>query len=458
MDGFLVKVECLSPVHIGSGRELIREIDFHSAGGITEVLNSESLLSVLPPLGTSSPQRLREELGRRVSELLQRTGFDVSPYRLHRVAGTIAAQRLRLAVRGGDGRPIMPGSSLKGAVRTLLLSGLVSEGIPHTRRLPSLDAIFQGAAGDRRGRSLEDAVFRSAAHGLEAEPRSDLLRMAAIADAAFGQEALTVASTVAVNTGRTTLTAVETLKTGALSVTRFALGDEFLAARLFSRSLPRWQEMCAWSRAHSLYLLEADMRYFRDLRLDVVRSRLEQLIGMIRSGSDDSTILRLGWGSGWRTMTGDLLTGTERAVAVDRVGKTRKVVVDGHAAGSTPCDVLGWVRLRPVGTEEAADIIRAAAPPPRQFLPLPPQAPAGQVPELPEAFRADPFEQRLADLRVTDYGQVAGLYQRIANDMDPQQREHKLRLLATRLKELFGKDKKKLQALRKWEGLVQFLD
>lgn len=457
MDAFLVKVECLSPVHVGSGQELIREIDFHPAGGVTEVLNSEDLLPVLPPLGASSPQRLREELGRRVGELLRQPGFDVSPYRLHRVAGTITAQRLRLAVRNADGRAIIPGSSLKGAVRTLLLAGLVSDGVPHTRRLSSLNTVFQAAARDRRGRSLEDAVFRSDARGIKPEPRSDLLRMVAIADAPFAREALGVVSTVAVNTGRTTLTAVETLKPGALSVTRVTLGDEFLAARLFSRSLPGWTELCAWSRAHSLYLLEADLRYFRDLRLEAVTSRLEHLIELVRNEPEDSTVLRLGWGSGWRTMTGDLLTEAERTMAVNRVGKTRKVIIEGHAASSTPCDVLGWIRLRPVGTEEAAAIIRAAPPPPRRATTFPPQAPAVQA-GLPESFRADPFEQRMTALRATDYGQVGGLYQQIASAAHSPERERRLRLLAARLKELFGKDKKKLERLRKYEGLAQFLE
>ncbi len=457
MDGFLVKVECLSSVHIGSGQELIREVDFHPAGGVTEVLNSEDLLPVLPPLGATSPQRLREEIARRVTELLRRPNFDISPYRLHRVAGTIAAQRLRLAVRNADGRAIIPGSSLKGALRTLLLVGLVSDGIPHTRRLPSLDPIFQAAARNKRGRSLEDEVFRSNARGIRPEPRSDLLRMVAIADAPFGQEALTVASTVAVNTNRTTLTAVETLKPGALSVSRVALGDAFLAARLFSRSLPGWPELCAWSRAHSLYLLEADLRYFRDRRLEAVTSRLEQLMGLVRNEPEESAILRLGWGSGWRTMTGDLLTDAERGEAV-RVGKTRKVIIDGHAAGSTPCDVLGWIRLRPVGTEEAGAIIRAAPPPPRRLTPLASQALAAQATVMPDSFKADPFEQRMAALRATDYGQVGGLYQQIASATDPRERERRLRMLAARLKQLFGKDKKKLERLRKYEGLAQFLE
>jgi len=44
MNAQLLKLECLTPVHIGSGAELIRSIDFYADGGFTEVLDPDLLL------------------------------------------------------------------------------------------------------------------------------------------------------------------------------------------------------------------------------------------------------------------------------------------------------------------------------------------------------------------------------------------------------------------------------
>jgi len=51
MTPVLFKVECLTPVHIGSGDELARGIDFYSEVGFTEVLDPELVLETLAGCG-----------------------------------------------------------------------------------------------------------------------------------------------------------------------------------------------------------------------------------------------------------------------------------------------------------------------------------------------------------------------------------------------------------------------
>ena len=124
MSSGLFKLECVTPVHVGSGADLIRSIDFYADGGFTEVLDPDLLLMAAGAIEGFADAIRR---GSGIAPFLKARGLNPATFRLHRVRGSIEAQRLRLAIRGGDGRPMIPGSSLKGALRTLLLAAWTGE-------------------------------------------------------------------------------------------------------------------------------------------------------------------------------------------------------------------------------------------------------------------------------------------------------------------------------------------
>jgi len=453
------KVECLTPVHVGSGDELARRVDFHFVDGATEILDLERLLEILLAPGEGAPDRLVEQTERRIIELFQRPGFDITPYRLHRVAGDIKASRLRMAIRSADGRPLIPGSSIKGALRTLILAGWTGENGPHSKRPAEADRIIKDSV-DRRGsqqfraQSLENKIFRShTRHGEKPDPKTDLLRMLALSDAAFAADSLEVLSTKALGTNTRTLTAVEALKAGAAAPLEVRLGDGFAALRLFSKELPPLGQIAEWSRIHAKFLLEGDHNDFFKRRSDgqKLADCLDALLAELRRAHEGDIFIRLGWGTGWRTMTGDILRADEkkrlgesdsRTARYVGIGKTRKVVLDGHSEQSTPARVLGWLKLTPISVQEAARLYRDTTPPAIEPPPAPPPVSPEPRPSLPDV---DPFEQRLNALTARDLGRVQGEYDRAVGTPDPARRAHRLEVMAAKLIELWGRDKKRMR-------------
>ncbi|MGO9056348.1 MAG: type III-A CRISPR-associated RAMP protein Csm5 [Candidatus Binataceae bacterium] len=328
MEGGLFKIECLTPVHIGSGEELVRGIDFFSAEGFTEVLDPALVLKAFGAFEGFAENIMRGGAG--IGAFLKSRGSGVAACRLYRASGTIEAQKLRVAIRTGDGRPIIPGSSIKGALRTLLLTAWATEGGPHAGKRPGpvIDALWKAGYGHRTSsQQLEEAVFHFSREGLRAnDPRTDLLRTLAVSDAMFAPGSLKVVSSVAAGTVRNTLTAAEALEPGACALTALRAGDGFVDARLpFLHQLPDLQTLAGWSHQHARHLFDGDLNYFKSRNEDAMARRLEDLLAEVEHSPADAIILRLGWGTGWRTMTGDILTPDERNRVMGRVGKTRKV-------------------------------------------------------------------------------------------------------------------------------------
>ena len=174
----LFKIECLTPVHIGSGEEFVRGLDFFSTEGFTEVLDPALVLKAFGAFEGFAENIMRG--GARIGEFLKGRGAGVAACRLYRVPGTIEAQKLRVAIRTGDGRPIIPGSSIKGALRTLLLTAWATDGGPHSGKRPGpvIDALWKAGYGHRTSsQQLEEAVFHFSREGLRAnDPRTDLLQ------------------------------------------------------------------------------------------------------------------------------------------------------------------------------------------------------------------------------------------------------------------------------------------
>jgi CRISPR-associated protein Csm5 len=441
-DQGLFVLECLSPIHVGSGDELAQGLDYYADGGRTKIMDWEKMVSHPAAQGLADWIAANFIRGRgrpqRVSILgfLEERRIDPAAVRVRAIAGAVEASRIRLAIRAADGRPIIPGTSLKGAIRA---------------------------------QPLEQALFRQALRPdvvpgrskLHRDAKGDLLRMLKISDAFFPSETLDVLSTKALGTARNTLTAVEALRAGAGALVMLQLGDALLEQRMFSRSLPDLKTLAQWLRQHATYLLEGDKRFFKNFAQSGNRAagaligRCDELLGKIEALSNQQAIvIRLGWGTGWRTMTGDLLSDAERprlsgadTQTARYVGqdKTRKAVTGGHRAAGAPADLLGWVCLRrATDKNEVCTLASEArppklAPPPRE--PLPERAPEPQFAPIPVAV--DSLLQRIESLKPKDWGLVRQLAQDIRSAEPAARRQTLIEQFETRLKQAFRKRPKK---------------
>lgn len=458
MSAGLFKVECLTPVHIGSGADLIRSIDFYSDGGFTEVLDPDSLLKSAGAIEGFADAIRR---GGGIAGFLKARGLDPSMFRLHRVQGSMEAQHLRLAIRAGDGRPMIPGSSLKGALRTLLLAAWSGERGPHAGDRPAQvrQALGSTLAGRPSARGLEEVLFHFRTDRIRAgDPKTDVFRTVSVSDAMFAPDTLRVVSSKAVGTVRPTLTAAQTLVRGASALLTLKMGDDFLSRRLpFPNTVPDAATLAGWSHSHAHHLITGDIEFFKANREQRMAERLEALLSQVEQSAPDAIILRLGWGTGWRTMTGDLLTPEERGRVMRRVGKTRKVIIDGHGNRGLPRDVFGWVRIEPISAAAAAELAKANRPAALQSEPvlsLQLQPPMPIPAALPPT---DAFGQKVKGLKTRDWGMVRGLVREAGGHPEPAERERRLGLLAEQLKKTLGSDRKRMREIAGIPELAPYL-
>jgi len=173
---FKVRLETLSPIHVGSG-ERLSGLDYVVDDDVVYVVDFNRLLSALMERGlmerylqfvsTGGGQRLLSNFLRDVG--LFSGGFlsSVSVYtmRCSRRLG-LAGHEVKVFVRGPDGSLYLPGSSLKGSLRTAVILDKLLADTALQRRIEA------GARGKHPGVVVEDVLRKG-----KGELGSDLLRL-----------------------------------------------------------------------------------------------------------------------------------------------------------------------------------------------------------------------------------------------------------------------------------------
>ncbi|MGQ9889950.1 MAG: type III-A CRISPR-associated RAMP protein Csm5, partial [Aggregatilineales bacterium] len=125
---YQLDIEVLTPLHVGSGRKLQRGYDFVHQRGITYRLNDQAILDERWP---DDERQQRLLLAGTLADLVQ--DVDLSKrreYSLYRYAGDAAMNEINEHIKTVHGQAYLPGSSLKGALRTALMRTLI-EGVKH---------------------------------------------------------------------------------------------------------------------------------------------------------------------------------------------------------------------------------------------------------------------------------------------------------------------------------------
>lgn len=167
---YRLEIEVLTPLHIGSGVTLKQGFDFEVYNGLTYRLNEDIILADKWP---EDPDHQRTFLNQPLAKLLETRDYREHPeYFRYTLRGVPAMREIREAIRDAYGRPYIPGSSLKGALRTALLRGLTDK------------QTFQrqdfGPGGDP-GKAKE-AASRLEKSLLGPDPNRDVLRAVHVSD------------------------------------------------------------------------------------------------------------------------------------------------------------------------------------------------------------------------------------------------------------------------------------
>ncbi len=372
------ELEVISPLHIGSGDVLTR-FDYVWEQGRLYAISLEKLMA--------QPRISAEAL----TDWLSTPDFDMGRYVLETVlldpaavarydipcpsdpAGTKVSQQIKNAFD----QPYVPGSSIKGAVRTALAWAILDSGayVPSSRDL--------GRSSRYAGRPLEAELFGS-------DPNHDVMRALQVGDS----EPMSAHELGGVHSTVYTLGRDDRLQpkgggryrlwVEALPVGTRLTGKWHLDAMLLEREVARrlgFDRKRAWlgdvprhCRAFAAALIERETGFYIRHGPSPIAAFYRKLASRLERLAENEFLLQMSWGTGWTSKT--VGSALDRALIEEarqryRLGvrgapfpKTRCLV----ERGNTPQEPFGWVLMRLPGfapadfAEELPEPVTAEAP------------------------------------------------------------------------------------------------
>lgn len=384
---YTVTLEVLTPVHVGSG-DTVNALGYLRDGDALHVVDPDRWTAWLGQQGraeqfvgwmervlqiTNRQQQRQVSLTRFVREELKRTDIariaeNTARYtlRMEECGEPDALRGFKTHIRDARGRAYLPGSSLKGAIRTALIENLLQE----DNRLEQ--ALIQPlgrvpATGDRRAlrrdlRRVWQGMEQELLRGGQNKANFDLLRFVLVSDSEpLSPEQVSLRKVRSEGTRLRTGTWIEALRPGAS--TRFTLSLVPDAPLELLKLGDDRREYLLWETLMEVLYKRAERRLARELQYAypaAVHNRLQQLRTRNRR---DAPLLCVGWGQGYLGTTVMGLVQDERAqeyarliqkmrpalprggqgVQPNRFPKTRRAVRNAHEEAVYP---LGWLQLR----------------------------------------------------------------------------------------------------------------
>lgn len=328
-----VTIETLTYVHIGSGVFLQKGNDF-----IVVEQNGNSDVYIIDPnklgaiIGTD-PQTIAQwvamiERGDADSFIKKRTAGhspkEFSKRKISNFANFDNTQgTLKECLHDGMGRPYIPGSSIKGAIRTAVMASMARmQGKDYISQ--EINRIFNERDRRKREKKYNDIEKQL----LGVDPNSDLFRFISVGDAFFGKSSEVSVKQINLNITRNP-SLIDKRKQQIVEVigpgenATFSLKIDMahynrvrnahhrdLASLLpFPGSISAPIALFSLINAHTKKLVEEEIRYWNNEidshtgQEDYVAT-LEDILGTIKSCQPGECVIRLGQAIGWRFITG----------------------------------------------------------------------------------------------------------------------------------------------------------
>ncbi len=374
---YRLAIEVLTPLHVGNGNKLLRGFDFEVHQGKTFRLQEDVILSDFWP---DDPRQQKLLLGKPLSSLLRSQDYDErAHYFAYVLHGQPALREIVECIKDSHGRPYLPGSTLKGAIRTAIMR----EALERDKRTLTRDDI--GPSRERgANKKADDALDRDV---FGPNPNSDLMRAMHVGDSR-------PVSTTSLRLTRVRMVPgldldVEAIAPGTCLTTTLRVDTYLLTQRSNRLCWPRRnavlvRNFCAVCRHAARARLAHEYQYHIGRRDGGSAAAFyARLIQEITSGNwpEDEFLLQVGYAAGWRSKsimgtvddTDPLLEQIIKEFDLDRGGK-RKGSKGGHVrgqpfpkarhlayVGGKAALPMGWLRVRVIAPESRVQPARSAA-------------------------------------------------------------------------------------------------
>ena len=364
------QLKTITPVHIGTG-ETLSQIDGFYDNGRWHRIDIDAVLAAIPE---SELNRLTIAMGQRDFQWKgylptdQPSAFYTLP-----CPEDPRETEIREVMKHPSGRPMIPGSSIKGVIRTALLWDLIGD----SNQEPFKYSVNYLKEQLRRKPNRNWAGQEIERHVLGKDPNHDLMRAVQVSDTApISIEALEmgVSWTVTLNrsdrlvqkreNGREYKIFVEQIRADqtfdfSIKIDKSLFGQREKRELGYSDQQERvvCEELADVCNFVAKDLADTEAGFFDAYYLDEIVDFYDALVGRIENLPDGAFVLPIGWGTGYRAKTvTELLTGDDDDLMRDLRGhyhlgrrhhpkfpKTRRVLYDRQR----PKSPLGWVQITP---------------------------------------------------------------------------------------------------------------
>ncbi|WP_455629523.1 type III-A CRISPR-associated RAMP protein Csm5 [Parabacteroides sp.] len=359
-----VKIETLTPIHIGNGNFLQRNADFvlssQGDNSFIHVIDPKKILNLVGVEHIDDWVLSIEKREESTREFVRRHKKDAHPddYSqriITNCAGTIkATDTLKECLHNGMGLPYIPGSSIKGAIRTAVLATLA-------KNHPLGNKIRNGGRRIGAGRVEKDLFGK--------DPNSDIFRFLQVGDAYFEKECEIAMRMINLNiTQKTNLQdrskpqIVEAIGSGCDSVFQLKLAENTYSwCKASSQNigdLPKEMESVSSLfrslNKHTEALVSDEIAYWSDINKEGAEDYIESMRYILDETKScqrgKACVLRIGYGAGWRFITGawcEALDNFEEVITASRPHNERYQKYDFPKSRriDEDSDILGFVKL-----------------------------------------------------------------------------------------------------------------
>ncbi|MCH8487476.1 MAG: type III-A CRISPR-associated RAMP protein Csm5 [Candidatus Cyclonatronum sp.] len=388
---FQFEVYPFTPVFVGSGDKLIRNLDFITKGESTFLLDLYKLFSHEIDNLASLEQAIAKQ---DIQSYMVKRNLKTEDFTKRKLIGHCEGNELFMNVLTGTGKPMYPGSSVKGSLKSALFHHyFVKKNMAgNKRRYLELITKFGKPKGDKfASQDLQNELLVNNSTGKKGlNPNYDIGRVIRPADCVFGSDEMEVFNVAVVNEVRNGFMwkklgvgpRQESNFRNLREATKIALAGVRLGEDVFARSsisldqsakeAINWPDeisvrmLAECCNKLSLELVEEDLIYFEDAakeipslskvveELEIIQDEIKTVMEENKGKDKVAWMQRMGWGSGWLSMTGAHATDKNellddlRAV-YSKLGrrdaefpKSRKVVL---SRSGQPQTVMGWLMV-----------------------------------------------------------------------------------------------------------------
>lgn len=370
------EITVLSPLHVSSGQKLLRDFDWLARNGRVYVFDQSTLFDLVltraeKDRGSNLAAITDTLMGMSLPDL-ERAGWlekgdfrDDSPIFRYILRGEPHMGEISEQIKDGYGRPYLPGSSLKGALRTMLLWGI------NQKIQPSLDLQYL-LDKHPRDRKPKKAAERFEKNTFGETPNRDWLRALQVSDSpALPAESLRLEGVNVFPTARQGQAGLnldlETIREGTTFTVPITI-DEYgfqpeIAKQLGWEGQRRWlTDLAKLGRTYNRHRLSDEAEYLQGKSAPRATQLFYHRLINNEFGNlaKDEFLLQVGWGTGWGSKTlGGLLQKNQlqfsRVVTDYRLSRSRKVYQAGDLfpssrklvlRGGATAVPLGWLKIK----------------------------------------------------------------------------------------------------------------